>query len=69
MVAEPRDELHGSKKKLVGVVDVTVLREDSVLEHLLGANEYIYVSGIAVLNKFRYEFQLQHQTSSNISLH
>ncbi|XP_047979674.1 uncharacterized protein LOC125221577 isoform X2 [Salvia hispanica] len=53
LVAEPRDEFQDSKKELAGVVDVTVLREDSVLKHLLGAKEYIYVSGIAVLNRFR----------------
>ncbi|XP_057793578.1 GCN5-related N-acetyltransferase 10, chloroplastic isoform X2 [Salvia miltiorrhiza] len=53
LVAEARDEVQVSKKEVAGVVDATVLREDSVLEHLLGAKEYIYVSGIAVLNKFR----------------
>lgn len=52
LVAEPRN---GSRKELAGVVDVTVLSEDSVLQHLLGAKEYIYVSGIAVLNKFRFK--------------
>ncbi|ONK56679.1 uncharacterized protein A4U43_C10F11540 [Asparagus officinalis] len=39
--------------ELVGVVDVTVQREDDVLQHLQGAREYLYVSGIAVLIKFR----------------
>ncbi|KAH6834118.1 Acyl-CoA N-acyltransferases superfamily protein [Perilla frutescens var. hirtella] len=53
LVAEPRNDLQESKKELAGVVDVTVLREDSVLQHLLGEEEYLYVSGIAVLNKFR----------------
>ncbi|KAK3003166.1 hypothetical protein RJ639_019851 [Escallonia herrerae] len=33
---EPRQEL-------VGVVDVTVLRDEAVLQHLLGVNEYLYV--------------------------
>ena len=60
LVAESRDEFQDSKKELAGVVDVTVLREDSVLKHLLGAKEYIYVSGIAVLNRFRFE---SHQRS------
>ncbi|XP_057793577.1 uncharacterized protein LOC131010173 isoform X1 [Salvia miltiorrhiza] len=55
LVAEARDEVQVSKKEVAGVVDATVLREDSVLEHLLGAKEYIYVSGIAVLNKFRFQ--------------
>ncbi|KAK6116673.1 hypothetical protein DH2020_049555 [Rehmannia glutinosa] len=53
LVAEPRSDDQESNKELAGVVDVTVLREDSVLEHLPGAEEYLYVSGIAVLNKFR----------------
>lgn len=53
LVAEPRDDCQLSRKEPVGVVDVTVQREDSVLEHLPGADEYLYVSGIAVLNKFR----------------
>ncbi|GJZ92167.1 acyl-CoA N-acyltransferase [Tanacetum coccineum] len=35
------------KRKFVGVVDLTVFRDQSVLEHLLGADEYLYVSGIA----------------------
>ncbi|KAL7118173.1 hypothetical protein ACP275_03G119100 [Erythranthe tilingii] len=54
LVAEQRSELlEETEQELVGVVDVTVMREDSVLRHLPGAQEYIYVSGIAVLNKFR----------------
>ncbi|KAF5806022.1 putative transcription regulator GNAT family [Helianthus annuus] len=40
-------------KQLVGVVDATVFRDASVLEHLSGADEYLYVSGIAVLPNFR----------------
>ncbi|GMH00355.1 hypothetical protein Nepgr_002194 [Nepenthes gracilis] len=39
--------------ELVGVVDVTVLREKGVLEHLQGAEEYLYVSGIAVSHNYR----------------
>lgn len=53
LVAEPRDGLQGSQNELVGVVDVTVQRDKSVLQHLPGAEEYLYVSGIAVLNKYR----------------
>lgn len=37
----------------MGVVDVTALRDEAVLRHLSGAKEYLYVSGIAVLNTFR----------------
>ncbi|KAI3918354.1 hypothetical protein MKX01_041674 [Papaver californicum] len=42
-----------SEQGLVGVVDVTVLRNKDVVQHLDGAEEYLYVSGIAVFNKFR----------------
>ncbi|KAI3783675.1 hypothetical protein L1987_42761 [Smallanthus sonchifolius] len=41
------------EKQLVGVVDATVFRDAYVLEHLSGADEYLYVSGIAVLRNFR----------------
>lgn len=40
-------------QQLVGVVDVTVLRDNDVLRHLQGADEYLYVSGIAVAHNFR----------------
>ncbi|KAJ1288811.1 hypothetical protein BS78_02G116700 [Paspalum vaginatum] len=40
-------------EKIVGVVDCTVQGEDDVLKHLPGADEYLYVSGIAVLPSFR----------------
>ncbi|KAG8378421.1 hypothetical protein BUALT_Bualt08G0135600 [Buddleja alternifolia] len=53
LVAEPKTDQQESDQELAGVVDITVLREDSVLQHLPGAEEYLYVSGIAVLNKFR----------------
>lgn len=53
LVAEPANDTHESEKELVGVVDVTVHREDSVLHHLSGSDEYLYVSGIAVSQKFR----------------
>ncbi|KAL3845625.1 hypothetical protein ACJIZ3_003028 [Penstemon smallii] len=54
LVAEPKTDSQESQKEIVvGVVDVTVYREDSVLGHLPGAKEYLYISGIAVLNKFR----------------
>ncbi|XP_047322621.1 uncharacterized protein LOC124926437 isoform X2 [Impatiens glandulifera] len=51
LVAE-RDQ--NSPEELVGVVDVTVQRDYTVLEHLPErVNEYLYVSGIAVLSTFR----------------
>ncbi|CAI9114787.1 OLC1v1015589C1 [Oldenlandia corymbosa var. corymbosa] len=56
LVAEPVNDDDGSgteEENLVGVVDVTVLRDNDVLGHLPGAEEYLYVSGIAVLSKFR----------------
>ncbi|KAF8404311.1 hypothetical protein HHK36_009194 [Tetracentron sinense] len=56
LVAEPTDasdSISASGEGLVGVVDVTVLRDEAVLRHLEGAEEYLYVSGIAVLNAFR----------------
>ncbi|KAE8702815.1 Acyl-CoA N-acyltransferases superfamily protein, putative isoform 2 [Hibiscus syriacus] len=42
-----------SDAKLVGVVDVTALQDDDVLRHLHGAEEYLYVSGLAVSKHFR----------------
>ncbi|XP_074279602.1 GCN5-related N-acetyltransferase 10, chloroplastic isoform X2 [Silene latifolia] len=39
--------------QLVGVVDITVLRDGDVLRHLEGAQEYLYVSGIAVPDNYR----------------
>ena len=55
MVAEPTTNIASdSHKQLVGVVDVTVLRDKSVLQHLPAeVEEYLYVSGIAVLKSFR----------------
>lgn len=53
LVAETTTNSEGTQQ-LVGVVDVTVFRDASVLEHLRGADEYLYVSGIAVLRSFRY---------------
>ncbi|KAI3872202.1 hypothetical protein MKW98_011694 [Papaver atlanticum] len=47
------DTLSLSAQGLVGVVDVTVLNNKDVVQHLDGAEEYLYVSGIAVFNKFR----------------
>ncbi|XP_055829470.1 uncharacterized protein LOC129898808 [Solanum dulcamara] len=41
------------EQEVVGVVDATVYSDDNVLQYLPGATEYIYISGIAVLNKFR----------------
>ncbi|WCJ43877.1 Acyl-CoA N-acyltransferases (NAT) superfamily protein [Euphorbia peplus] len=42
-----------SESDLVGVVDVTVLRDEDVLQHLTGAEEYLYISGIAVSQTLR----------------
>ncbi|KAK8505012.1 hypothetical protein V6N13_140009 [Hibiscus sabdariffa] len=42
-----------SDSKLVGVVDVTALRDNDVIQHLHGAQEYLYVSGLAVSKRFR----------------
>lgn len=54
LVAEPNTNASDAQKQLVGVVDITVLRDKAVLEHLpAGAEEYLYVSGIAVLKEFR----------------
>ncbi|XP_072971515.1 GCN5-related N-acetyltransferase 10, chloroplastic isoform X2 [Typha angustifolia] len=56
LVAEPADvsnPLRAQVEELVGVVDATVQKDDDVLRHLEDAEEYIYVSGIAVLRKFR----------------
>lgn len=51
MVAENDQD---SPNELVGVIDVTVMRDQDVLEHLPDeAQEYLYVSGIAVSNAFR----------------
>ncbi|XP_042507702.1 uncharacterized protein LOC122083856 isoform X2 [Macadamia integrifolia] len=56
LVAEAADALNTkpeSPEGLVGVADVTVLRDEVVLRHLEGAEEYLYVSGIAVSKDFR----------------
>ncbi|XVF13732.1 hypothetical protein REPUB_Repub08aG0233000 [Reevesia pubescens] len=54
LVAEsPTDTNSESQRKLVGVVDVTALRDEAVLQHLHGADEYLYVSGLAVSKSFR----------------
>lgn len=53
LVAESNTDDLKSRHGLVGVVDVTALRDEAVLRHLSGAKEYLYVSGIAVLNTFR----------------
>lgn len=43
-----------SPKELVGIIDVTVMSDQDVLEHLPAeAQEYLYISGIAVSNAFR----------------
>ncbi|XWS49468.1 hypothetical protein CRYUN_Cryun12cG0006100 [Craigia yunnanensis] len=54
LVAEsPTDANSKSQRKLVGVVDVTALRDEAVLQQLHGAEEYLYVSGLAVSKSFR----------------
>ncbi|GAA0143840.1 acetyltransferase [Lithospermum erythrorhizon] len=53
LVAEASLGKSSSKEELVGVVDATVYCDNDVLMHIPGADEYLYVSGIAVLNKFR----------------
>lgn len=54
LVAEPAKNDPDSPKQLVGVIDVTVLRDQNVLQHLPPeAEEYLYISGIAVSNTFR----------------
>lgn len=40
----------------MGAVDVTAQRDDAVLRHLSGAEEYLYVSGLAVSPSFRFNF-------------
>jgi hypothetical protein len=52
-VADSVDE-STALKEIAGIVDVTVQSDADVLVHLNGAKEYLYVSGIAVLKKFRY---------------
>ncbi|KAK4860421.1 hypothetical protein QYF36_023503 [Acer negundo] len=54
LVAEPdTNSSRESQGKLVGVVDVTVQRDAPVLQHLQGAQEYLYISGLAVSKSFR----------------
>ncbi|XP_007040791.2 PREDICTED: uncharacterized protein LOC18606872 [Theobroma cacao] len=53
LVAESSTDASESQRKLVGVVDVTAMRDESVLQHLYGAEEYLYVSGLAVSKCFR----------------
>ncbi|KAJ9180084.1 hypothetical protein P3X46_008370 [Hevea brasiliensis] len=54
LVAEPAaDSSKSQREKLVGIVDVTASRDESVMQHLRGAEEYLYVSGIAVSKTFR----------------
>ena len=54
LVAEPATNDADSTEQLVGVIDVTVLRDRNVLQHLPDeAEEYLYISGIAVSQSFR----------------
>ncbi|KAJ0969408.1 hypothetical protein J5N97_022285 [Dioscorea zingiberensis] len=50
---DANDAERAAEMGLVGVVDVTVQRDEDVLKHLQGVEEYLYVSGIGVLKKFR----------------
>ncbi|KAK4256295.1 hypothetical protein QN277_009180 [Acacia crassicarpa] len=52
LVAEA--DTNSSSKQIVGVVDVTAMREENVLQHLPPqAPQYLYISGIAVSSNFR----------------
>ncbi|MCD7467099.1 hypothetical protein HAX54_004311 [Datura stramonium] len=53
LVAEASSETPEVAQDLVGVVDATVYGDKDVLQYLPGAKEYIYISEIAVLKKFR----------------
>ena len=53
VIGSTKSQAHQNQQQLVGVVDVTVFRDADVLPHLLGAEEYLYISGIAVSNNFR----------------
>ncbi|ESQ27998.1 hypothetical protein EUTSA_v10019029mg [Eutrema salsugineum] len=49
LVAEQTNEAEkSSSSSVVGVVDITVQTENSVLRHFPGDEEYLYVSGLAV---------------------
>lgn len=49
LVAEQTSETDtSSSSSVVGVVDITVQTENSVLRHFPGEEEYLYVSGLAV---------------------
>ncbi|KAJ3683491.1 hypothetical protein LUZ60_013718 [Juncus effusus] len=52
LVAESVSE-STSSQEIVGVLDVTVQRDKDVLIHIKDSEEYLYISGIAVLKKFR----------------
>ncbi|XP_060199943.1 GCN5-related N-acetyltransferase 10, chloroplastic-like isoform X2 [Lycium barbarum] len=53
LVAEASSDTSEVEQNLVGVIDATVYRDNDVLQYLPGAAEYIYISEIVVLNKFR----------------
>lgn len=53
LVAVPESSTSKQQDELVGVVDVTVLADGDVLQHLDGAKQYLYVSGIAVSKTHR----------------
>lgn len=66
LVAEPTASVPEHEDGVVGVVDVTVLSEEAVLQHLPGAEEYLYVSGIAVSERFRSTSILPFHSSCSI---
>ncbi|CAH8331525.1 unnamed protein product [Eruca vesicaria subsp. sativa] len=55
LVAEQTGEADtsSSSSSVVGVVDITVQTENSVLRHFPGVEEYLYVSGLAVSKALR----------------
>ncbi|KAL8162409.1 hypothetical protein V2J09_013898 [Rumex salicifolius] len=53
LVAVPESSTSNHQDELVGVVDATVLGDGDVVQHLDGAKQYLYVSGIAVSKTHR----------------
>lgn len=53
-------------------MDATILRDNDVLEHLDGAEEYLYISGIAVSEQYRFIYvakNLQYNTNYHLLLY
>ena len=54
LVAEPATNDPDLPKQVVGIVDATASRDEDVLQNLPSeAQEYLYISGIAVSRSFR----------------